>query len=77
MQPASTNTGGRNGRSKELRAFQRGTVIGSNTCSHEISFLQNIPQTNIGGIITKKRQLGIGASQQQSGIQGKLTDWGQ
>ncbi|CAI9576317.1 unnamed protein product [Staurois parvus] len=56
MQTASSNICERMGRSQELSEFKHGTVIGCHLCNKsicEISFLLNIPQSTVSGIITK------------------------
>ncbi|CAI9569431.1 unnamed protein product [Staurois parvus] len=61
MQTASTNICKRLGRSQELCECKRGTVKGCPLCNKsicEISWLLNIPQSNVSGIITKLKQLG-------------------
>lgn len=50
------------GRSQELSEFKRGTVIGCNKPSHEISSPLNIPQSVVSGIIAKWKQLGTTAT---------------
>ncbi|CAI9571016.1 unnamed protein product, partial [Staurois parvus] len=69
MQTASTDICERMGRSQELNAFKRGTVIGCHLCNksiREISLLLNIPRSTVSGIITKWKQLGKAATQPQS-----------
>ncbi|CAI9611775.1 unnamed protein product [Staurois parvus] len=59
----------RMGRSQELSEFKRSTVIGCHLCNksiHEISLLLNIPQSTVGGIITKSKQLGTMATKPRS-----------
>ncbi|CAI9568389.1 unnamed protein product, partial [Staurois parvus] len=66
MQTASTNICERMGRSQELSEFQHGTVIGCHLCNKsicEISFLLNIPQSTVSGLIRKWKQLGTTATQ--------------
>ncbi|CAI9588198.1 unnamed protein product [Staurois parvus] len=48
-----------------------------NKLIHEISFLLNIPQSTVSGIITKWKQLGTTATQLRSGRPRKMTEWGQ
>ncbi|CAI9599319.1 unnamed protein product, partial [Staurois parvus] len=55
MKTASTNICERTGLSEELSVLKCGTVIGCHLCNksiHEISFLLNIPQSTVSGIIT-------------------------
>ncbi|CAI9610941.1 unnamed protein product, partial [Staurois parvus] len=69
MQTASTNICERMGRSQELSAFKRGTVIGCHLCNksiRDISLLLNIPRSTVSGIITKWKQLGTIATQPRS-----------
>ncbi|CAI9582631.1 unnamed protein product, partial [Staurois parvus] len=69
MQTDSTNICERMGRSQELSEFKLGTVIGCHLCNksiREISLLLNIPQSTVGGIITKWKQLVPTATQPQS-----------
>ena len=80
MQTVSTNICERMGRSQELSAFQRGTVIGCHLCnksSREISSLLNIPQSTVSGIITKWERLGTTATKPRSGGPCKMTEQGQ
>ncbi|CAI9583504.1 unnamed protein product [Staurois parvus] len=66
MQTASTNICERMGRSQELSDSKRGTVIGCHLCNksiHNISWLLNIPQSPVSGIITKWKQLGTTSTQ--------------
>ncbi|CAI9552614.1 unnamed protein product [Staurois parvus] len=61
MQTASTNICERMCCSQELSEFKRGTVIGFHLCNKsicEISWLLNIPQSTVSGIITDWKQLG-------------------
>ncbi|CAI9597625.1 unnamed protein product [Staurois parvus] len=54
------------GHSQELSEFKRGTMIGCHLCNKsicEISFLLNIPQSTVSGIIRKWKQLGTTATQ--------------
>ncbi|CAI9550463.1 unnamed protein product [Staurois parvus] len=77
MQTASTN---RMGRSQELSKFKRGNVIGCHLCNKficEISWLLNISQSTVSGIITKWKQLGTTATQPRSGRPLKMTERGQ
>ncbi|CAI9566510.1 unnamed protein product, partial [Staurois parvus] len=48
-----------------------------NKSIHEISFLLNIPQSTVSGIITKWKQLGTTATQPQRSRPRKMTEWGQ
>ncbi|CAI9591934.1 unnamed protein product [Staurois parvus] len=80
MQTASTNICERMGRSQELSDSKRGPVIGCHLCSksiHDISFLLNIPQSTVSGIITKWKQLETTATQPRSGRPRKMTERGQ
>ncbi|CAI9571015.1 unnamed protein product, partial [Staurois parvus] len=80
MQTASTDICERMGRSQELNAFKRGTVIGCHLCNksiREISLLLNIPRSTVSGIITKWKQLGKAATQPQSGRPHNLTEQSQ
>ncbi|CAI9563323.1 unnamed protein product, partial [Staurois parvus] len=45
-----------------------------NKSIRDISLLLNIPQTTVSGIITKWKQLGTTATQQQSGRPRKMTE---
>ncbi|CAI9598372.1 unnamed protein product, partial [Staurois parvus] len=45
--------------------------------THEISLLLNIPQSTVGDIITKWKQLGTTGTQPRSGRPRKMTEWGQ
>ncbi|CAI9535651.1 unnamed protein product, partial [Staurois parvus] len=66
MQTASTNICERMGRSQELSDSKRGPVIGCHLCNksiRDISWLLNIPQSTVSGIITKWKQLGTTATQ--------------
>ncbi|CAI9603076.1 unnamed protein product [Staurois parvus] len=57
------------GCSQELSEFKCGTVIGCHLCNkfiREISWLLDIPQSTVSGIITKWKQLGTTATQPQS-----------
>ncbi|CAI9546336.1 unnamed protein product [Staurois parvus] len=69
MQAASTNICERMGHSQELSEFKRGTVIGCHLCNKStcnISWLLNIQQSTVSGIITKWKQLVTTATQPQS-----------
>ncbi|CAI9612175.1 unnamed protein product, partial [Staurois parvus] len=80
MQTTSTNICERMGCSQELSEVKRGTVIVCNLCNktiREISFLLNIPQSTVSGIITKWKQLGTTTIQPQSGRPHKMTEQGQ
>jgi len=77
MQTSSTNICSRMGGSQKLHQFQRGTVIGCNKSSHEISSLRNIPQSTVSGILTKWKRLGTTARQPRSGRPHKMTERGQ
>ncbi|CAI9554034.1 unnamed protein product [Staurois parvus] len=80
MHTASTNICERMGRSQELSDFKHGTVIDCHLCNksiHDISWLLNIPQSAVSGIITKWKQLGTTATQPQSGRPRKMTERGQ
>jgi len=77
IQTASTNICERMGRSQELSKLHPGTVIGCNKSSHVISAQLNIPQSTVSGIITKWNQLGMTATQPQSGRPLKMTEWSQ
>ncbi|CAI9541336.1 unnamed protein product [Staurois parvus] len=48
-----------------------------NKSIHEISWLLNIPQSTVSGIITKWKQLGTTATQPRSGRPRKMTERGQ
>ncbi|CAI9615694.1 unnamed protein product, partial [Staurois parvus] len=66
MQAASTNICERMGRSQELSQFKHDIMIGCHLCNksiREISLLQNIPRSAVGGIITKWKQLRTTATQ--------------
>ncbi|CAI9540653.1 unnamed protein product [Staurois parvus] len=55
-------------------------MIGCHLCSksiRDISFLLNIPQSTVSGIITKWKQLGTTATQPPSGRPHKMTERGQ
>ncbi|CAI9591196.1 unnamed protein product [Staurois parvus] len=57
------------GRSQELSEFKLGPVIGCHLCNksiHESSWLLNIPQSTVSGIIIKWKQLGTTATQPPS-----------
>ncbi|CAI9619601.1 unnamed protein product [Staurois parvus] len=61
MQTASKNICERMGRSQELSDSKHGTVIGCPLCNksiRDISWLLNISQSTVIGIITKWKQLG-------------------
>ncbi|CAI9597258.1 unnamed protein product [Staurois parvus] len=81
MQTASTNICERMGRSQELNDSKRGgTVIGCHLCNksiRDISWLLNIPQSTVSGIITKWKPLGTTATQPPSGRPRKMTEGGQ
>ncbi|CAI9545677.1 unnamed protein product, partial [Staurois parvus] len=69
MQTASTNIGERMGRSQELSDSKRGPVIGCHLCNksiRDISWLLNILQSTVSGIITKWKQLGTTETQPPS-----------
>ncbi|CAI9591195.1 unnamed protein product [Staurois parvus] len=73
----STNIGERMGRSQELSEFKLGPVIGCHLCNksiHESSWLLNIPQSTVSGIIIKWKQLGTTATQPPSGRPQKMTE---
>ncbi|CAI9619147.1 unnamed protein product, partial [Staurois parvus] len=80
MQTASTNIGERMGRSQELSDSKRGPVIGGhlgNKSIRDISWLLNIPRSNVSGIITKWKPLGTTATQPPSGRPRHMTGRGQ
>ncbi|CAI9565808.1 unnamed protein product [Staurois parvus] len=80
MQTASTNIFERMVHSQELSEFKRGTVIVCHLCNksiREISLLLNIPQSTVGGIITKWKPVGTTATQSPSGRPCKMTERGQ
>ncbi|CAI9616114.1 unnamed protein product [Staurois parvus] len=80
MQTASTNICERMGRSQELSEFKCGPVIGchlGNKSICDISWLLNIPQSSVSGVITKWKQLGTTATQPPSGRPRKMTEQGQ
>ncbi|CAI9547477.1 unnamed protein product, partial [Staurois parvus] len=80
MQTATTNVCERKGRSHALSEFKCGTVIGChlfNKSIREISLLLNIPQSTVGGIRKKWKQLGTAATQPRSGRPHKMTERGQ
>ncbi|CAI9594072.1 unnamed protein product [Staurois parvus] len=80
MQTASTYICERMAHSQELSEFKRGTVIGCHLCNksiRDISFLLNIPQSTVSGIITKWKKLGTTATQTRSGRPRKMTERGQ
>ncbi|CAI9558817.1 unnamed protein product [Staurois parvus] len=61
MQTASINICERMGRSQELSDSKCGPVIGCHLCNKsicDISWLLNIPQSTVSGIMTKWKQLG-------------------
>ncbi|CAI9596686.1 unnamed protein product, partial [Staurois parvus] len=79
MQTASTNICERMGRSQELIDSKRGPVIGGHLTNKSIwviSWLLNIPQSTVSGIITKWKQLGTTATQPPSGRPRKMTEAG-
>ncbi|CAI9558785.1 unnamed protein product [Staurois parvus] len=66
MQTSSTNICEIMGHSQELSEFKHGTVMGCHLCNKsicEISWILNIPQSTVSGIITKWKQLGTTATQ--------------
>ncbi|CAI9548634.1 unnamed protein product, partial [Staurois parvus] len=80
MQTASTNICERMGRSQELSDSKRGPVIGCHLCNKsicDISWLLNIPQSTVSGIITKWKQLGTTATQPPSVRPRNMTERGQ
>jgi transposase len=62
---------------KELRDFQRGTVIGchlSNKSVSPILALLDQPQSNVSAVIVKWKHLGATTAQPRSGKPHKLTE---